>query len=129
MKTDFASKAFEAYDTGLPVKKSFEQIWMNMAAFKLNNEEEASFLSQCDNTPLISEDSKQIGIQSLQPLFDLWSKGQKEGIIKELSPYLLYAFTIYPMAFLIGIHKRDLFTVDNEILKQAFQAAWDSIKV
>lgn len=129
VKSNFAKNAFEGYDEKLPVKKSFEQIWFNMSAFKLNKKEEASFLSQCDNTPLIDEETRREGLKHLQPLFDLWLRGQKEGIIKEISPYLLYAYTIYPMAFLLNMQKRGFFQLENEILKEAFLAAWDSIKV
>ncbi len=129
VKTNFTSKAFQGYDSESPVKRSFEQIWFNMSAFKLNQKEEASFLSQCDNTPLIDEKTLREGLILLQPLFDLWLRGQKEGIIKDISPFLLYAYTIYPMAFLMNMQKRELYQLDDAVLKVAFQAAWDSIKV
>lgn len=129
VKTDFTSKAFQGYDAEAPVKKSFQQIWFNMSAYKSNQKEEASFLSQCDNTPLIDEETLQEGLKLLKPLFDLWLRGQKEGIVKEISPYLLYAYTIYPMAFLTNMQKRALYQLDNEVLQKAYQAAWDAIKV
>ena len=91
--------------------------------------EKASFLSQCDNTPLIDEKTRQEGLKHLQPLFDLWLRGQKEGIIKEFSLYLLYAYAIYPMAFLMNAQSRGAYEVNEKVLKEAFQAAWDSIKV
>lgn len=129
VKTKFTSKAFKEYDLKNPVKRSFEQIWFNMADFKLNQKEEASFLSQCDNTPLIDEKTLRKGLVLLQPLFDLWVRGQKEGIIKNISPFLLYAYTIYPMAFLMNMQKRELHQLSDTELKVAFKAAWDSIKV
>jgi len=129
VKDFFAQESFRGIDENQPVKKSFERIWLNMAQFKQNMKEEASFLSQCDNTPMIDEEIRQAGLVYLQPLFDLWILGQKEGIIKEISPYLLYAYTIYPLAFLINMQCRGLFTINEQVLKEAFQAAWDSIKV
>lgn len=129
VKEFFAKEAFNGYVDGSPVKKSFERIWLNMATFKMNMKEEASFLSQCDNTPMIDEEIRQAGLVYLKPLFDLWILGQKEGIIKEISPYLLYAYTIYPMAFLMNMQCRGLFTINEQVLREAFQAAWDSIKV
>ncbi|MCU4173835.1 TetR/AcrR family transcriptional regulator [Carboxylicivirga sp. N1Y90] len=129
VKTAFAEKTFEEYKAEAPVKKNFERIWFNMSQFKLNQPEEASFLSQCDNTPMIDEQTQQEGLKYLQPLFDLWKQGQEEEIIKPISPYLLYAFTIYPMAFLMNMQKRDAYQVDKKALEEAFQAAWDSIKV
>ncbi|TLX77015.1 TetR/AcrR family transcriptional regulator [Labilibacter sediminis] len=129
VKEMYAKVAFENYESNNPVKKCFEQIWLNMARFKQDMPEESSFLSQCDNTPMIDEETREQGLVYLHPLFSLWERGQAEGIIKEISPYLLYAYTIYPTAFLMNMHARELFKVDNEVLHLAFQLAWDSIKV
>ena len=125
----FAEAAFREQKSVDEVKKSFEKIWIAMAAFKLEHKEEASFLSQCDNTPMIDEETRQEGLKYLSPLFELWSKGIKEGIIKDISPYLLYAFTIYPMAFLMNMDNRALCPLGENVLKKAFQVAWDSIRV
>jgi len=129
VKEQFAKEAFKDCEDGLPVKKSFERIWLNMARFKMNKKEEMSFLSQCDNTPMIDEDIRQAGLVHLKPLFDLWTLGQEEGIIKSISSYLLYAYTIYPMAFLMNVQCRGFISIDEQMLKEAFQAAWDSVKV
>lgn len=129
VKTEFTTNAFQQYNANAPVKKSFEQIWQNMARFKLEKKEEATFLSHCDNTPLVDQETLHKGLQLLQPLFELWIRGQKEGIIKDISPFLLYAYTIYPITFLLNMQKRECFPVDGTVLNSAFQAAWDSIKV
>ncbi len=129
VKLNFSKKAFEGWDPNLPVKKSFEQIWFKIVNYKLNNKEEAYFLSHCDNTAIVDEKSRKEGIKHLQPLLTLWEKGQQEGIIKEVSPYLLYAFTIYPISFLMNSQKRTHCKLDQNMLDQAFQLAWDSIKV
>jgi len=129
VKEAFAEAAFKGYDPNSEVKKSFEKMWLNMAAYKLEHKEEASFLSQCDNTPMIDEETRQEGLKLLTPLFDLWSHGIKEGIIKDISPYLLYAFTIYPMAFLMNMDNRALCQLGENVLNEAFQAAWDSIGI
>ena len=100
-----------------------------MAHYKLTHQEEASFLSQCDNTPMIDEITRQEGLQFLTPLFDLWVKGKEDGILKDISPYLMYAYSIYPMAFLMNMKNRGLCPLDEKILQESFQAAWDSIKV
>ncbi len=129
VKTDFAKTAFSGFNTKEPVKKSFRQIWFNTATFKLNQREKAAFLSQCDNSPLADEETLREGLVLLQPLFDLWKRGQNEGIIKDISPFLLYAYTIYPMAFVLNMQKRECFPINDTVLESAFQAAWDSIKV
>ena len=87
------------------------------------------FLAQCDNTPIIDETSRQEGIKHLQPLLDLWTRGKKEGIIKPISEYLLYAYAINPLSFLMMTQNRGSFVLNKTHIDQAYKAAWDSIKI
>jgi AcrR family transcriptional regulator len=129
VKEAYTAFAFKDYDESLPVEKGFEIVWKRIAEFKLNEVEQAMFLSQCDNTPMIDEASRQEGLKHLQPLLYLWERGQKEGIIKPISPYLLYAYSIYPLTFLMSMQQRDIFKLNPTHLEDAYQAAWNSIKV
>ncbi len=128
-KTQFCAIAFANYEESLSVTKGFETIWYNIAKFKLGESMESYFLSQCDNTPMVDAETQKQGVALLQPLISLWERGQSEKIIKPISPYLLYAYTIYPIAFLMNIQKRENYTFDQNCLKDAFQTAWDSIKL
>ncbi|MDP3313800.1 TetR/AcrR family transcriptional regulator [Lutibacter sp.] len=129
MKASFSAFAFNNYNEETCVMESFKQIWFNIANFKLNKVEEANFLSQCDNTPMIDDAIKREGLKHLQPLLDLWERGKEESVIKPISPYLLYAFTIYPLAFLTNKQYKTSCELNQEKLNDAFQAAWDSIKL
>lgn len=128
VKAAFSSFAFKDYDKNMTVEAGFEKIWKNIAIYKLKEVDQALFLSQCDNTPMIDEESRQEGLKHLEPLLELWERGKKEGIIKPVSPYLLYAFTIYPVSFLVNMESRGLCTVNQEALSKAYHSAWDSIK-
>lgn len=129
LKISYTENAFKGYSLSMPVKKAFELIWYNIADYKLKQVDEAWFLSQCDNTMMIDEEGREEGLKHLQPLLDLWERGQREGIIKEVSPYILYAYSINPLAFLMNMQKRDLYQLNQKSLEQAFQAAWDSIRI
>ena len=129
VKAKYTAFAFETYDDKASVKDGFETIWKRIADFKLNECENAMFLAQCDNTPIIDEHSRQEGIKHLQPLLDLWKRGKKEGIIKPISDYLLYAYAINPLSFLMMSQERGAFILDKTHIEEAYQAAWDSIKL
>lgn len=128
VKSAFTSYAFRNYSADMPVEDGFKVIWKNIAEFKLKEVEEAFFLSQCDNTPIIDEPGRREGLKHLQPLLDLWEKGKTEGLIKEVSPYSLYAFSIYPVAFLMNMQQRGIYTLTSENIEEAYQMAWNSIK-
>ncbi|RKR13112.1 TetR family transcriptional regulator [Maribacter vaceletii] len=128
MKAEYTKYAFETYKESMPVEEGFKLIWKRIADFKLKECESAMFLAQCDNTPMIDESSRQEGIKHLQPLLDLWGRGKKEGIIKPMSDYLLYAYSINPLSFLMISQKRGAFTLDKTHIEEAYEAAWNSIK-
>ncbi len=128
VKSAFTRYAFKNYEEGMEVEEGFKIIWKNIAEFKLQEVEEAFFLSQCDNSPIIDEAGRQEGLKHLQPLLDLWKKGQKQGLIKEVSPYTLYAFSIYPIAFLMNMQQRGSLRLNAHNIDAAYEMAWNSIK-
>ncbi|MBT2162888.1 TetR/AcrR family transcriptional regulator [Zobellia barbeyronii] len=128
VKAAFTEYAFESFDPKMEVEEGFEIIWKRIADFKLKECEEAMFLAQCDNTPMIDEPSRQQGIKHLQPLLDLWERGKNEGKIKPLSDYILYAYAINPLSFLMIAQKRGGFQLNEDHLEEAYQSAWSSIK-
>ncbi|MBU2946479.1 TetR/AcrR family transcriptional regulator [Zobellia nedashkovskayae] len=128
VKAAFTQYAFATFNPKMGVEEGFEIIWKRIADFKLKECEEAMFLAQCDNTPMIDEPSRQEGIKHLQPLLDLWERGKKEGIIKPLSDYILYAYAINPLSFLMIAQKRGGFQLNESHLEEAYQSAWSSIK-
>ena len=113
VKGEYTSYAFKTYHENMNVEAGFELIWKRIADFKLKECENAMFLAQCDNTPVIDEVSRLEGIKHLQPLLDLWARGKKEGIIKPISDYLLYAYSINPLSFLMISQSRGAFTLDK----------------
>ena len=129
VKEKYTNYAFDTYDASMSVESGFELIWRRIADFKLLECKNAMFLAQCDNTPMIDEASRQEGIKHLQPLLDLWMRGKNEGIIKPMSDYLLYAYSINPLSFLMMSEKRGAFKLDKTHLEEAYQSAWNSIKV
>ena len=128
-KAAFFNYAFENFEKEQSVKDSFKQVWLNIATYRLTNIDESNFLVQCDNTPMIDEKSRQEGLRNLQPLLELWERGQQKGIIKLISPYLLYAYSVYPLTFLTSMHQKSNFVLNEKHLEESFQSAWDSIKL
>ncbi|REG86204.1 TetR/AcrR family transcriptional regulator [Winogradskyella sediminis] len=129
VKAEYTNYAFANYDESMSVEAGFEMIWKRIADFKLKECEHAMFLAQCDNTPMIDEESRQEGIKHLQPLLDLWERGKKEGIIKPMTNYMLYAYSINPLSFLMMSEKRGVLKLDASQLEDAYQSAWSSIKM
>lgn len=128
VKEIFTHYAFATYHADMPVEEGFKLIWKCISDFTLNDCKHALFLAQCDNTPIIDEASRDKGIKHLQPLLDLWDRGKQEGIIKPVSNYLLYAYAINPLSFLMISQKRGSCVMHKAHLEEAYDAAWSSIR-
>ena len=128
MKSKFSGRIFEDYNPETPVKIGFETIWRNVLKYKQSEPEEASFLEQCDNTPMVTEASREFGLKTAQPLFDLWERGQKEGIIKPFCWQMLYAFSLYPIIYVAQSYSKAGKELNNEVINSAFGASWDAIR-
>lgn len=128
VKESFTAYAFKTFSEKMSVAEGFEVIWKRIADFKITQLDKAIFLAQCDNTPIIDEASRQEGIRYLQPLIDLWQRGKDEDEIKPISDYLLYAYTINPLSFLIVMQQQGTFKLEEYHIEEAYQAAWNSIK-
>ncbi|PCH76256.1 MAG: TetR family transcriptional regulator [Flavobacteriaceae bacterium] len=128
-KIAFTEEAFVNYHESMPVKKGFELIWFNIANYKIKQTCASSFLAQCETTPMIDSKIREEALEYFKPLLQLWERGQQEEIIKPIASHILYANAIYPLTFLLSSHKRGDFILDQEQLKIAFKAAWDSIKL
>lgn len=128
LKARFASKILEGFNPEAPVKKGFEVIWRNIFNYKLNEPDEAVFIEQCDNTPMVTDESREFGIQAVQPLFDLWERGQQEGIIKPLCRHMLFAFSFFPMIYVANAYLKSGDKFTPQIVDAAFAASWDAIR-
>lgn len=128
IKESFTNAAFEGYSQDMPVKEGFEHVWQNMIAYKLDNRMEATVLSRCDDSPIISEAIREKALKHLQPLLDLWQRGQQQGVIRQASPYLLYAYAVYPLSFFIAVEERGEHELTKEMRQETFEMAWKAIK-
>ncbi len=128
LKAKFALKALQDFNPDIPVKKGFETIWRNVLAYKLSEPEEAAFLEQCDNTPMVTDASREFGLKSVQPLFDLWERGQLEGIIKPFCRPMLFAFSLFPIIYVAQSYIKSGKELSIEAINAAFGASWDAIR-
>jgi TetR/AcrR family transcriptional regulator, repressor of fatR-cypB operon len=128
LKFRFATKALQGFSANMPVKKGFEIIWRNILQYKISEPEEAVFIEQCDNTPMITEVSREVGLKLVQPLFDLWERGQKEGIIKPFCRQMLLAFSLFPIIYVANVYNKLGKELSSDSIDMAFSASWDAIR-
>jgi AcrR family transcriptional regulator len=119
---------FNGYNTTLPFKEGFKVIWNNILNHRLENFDVAVFMEQCYHSPFISESTKEMSRQLLQPLFKLIERGREENVLKDLDTIMLLIFmvgSITEVIKYINYHKKKL---TDDMIKNAFIICWDGLK-
>jgi AcrR family transcriptional regulator len=120
---------FSQYDPSVPFRSCFRQLWY--AYFKLNlvNLQEAVFLEQYFRSPYLQNEVKLQEKQLFLPIYELLDRGKKEQIIKNLDSELLLVQLTGPIHEMTRLSYSEDFSITDAVLEQAFQMAWDGLKL
>ena len=125
-----SSKAMLAgYDNSLPVKEGFKLIWENACRYMLANPTAFAFHEQFANSPLVNRVSREEGSAYYQALADLFERGKREGIFKDIQPSLFAAFLYAPAMMLGKQHHNGELVLDRELQDMAFEITWDALTI
>lgn len=119
---------FRGYDDAMPYKKGFKTIWNNILQYRLNNFDAAVFMEQCYHSPFISESTREMSRQQLQPLYKLMDRGKEEKTLKDLDSIMLLIFmmgSITEVIKYVNYHKKK---ITDDMITNAFTICWDGLK-
>lgn len=119
---------FHGYKDKVAYKKGFKTIWNNILDDRIKNFDVYVFMEQCYHSPFISESTKEMSKQLLQPLFKLMERGREEKILKDLDPIMLLIFmmgSITEVIKYVNYHKKK---ITPEMMENAFIICWDGLK-
>ncbi|RLJ32362.1 TetR family transcriptional regulator [Chryseobacterium sp. 7] len=111
------------------LKITFLNYYKAFINFNIQNPEFFFFMDQMQNSPVITEKTREEGRIEFSPVTELILKGQKEGIIKEISMEAIIQFlggtlTNY-VRWVLNMNTEDQ---KNGHLEQQLRMVWDAIK-
>ncbi len=124
LKTKYVNFVLKALDTNKPIKQQFVDTWTKSLEFTIMNRTESKFLEKYSHSPIIYEHIRKETIQLLSPLIEIFEKGKKEGIIKDLDTMRLVIF-VYSAITASVINHTDL---NSDDVRSIVLMAWDAIK-
>ncbi len=119
---------FKGYKEEEPFKTGFKKIWMNLLRHRLQHFNEAIFLEQCNHSPFITENLKQVSKQLIQPLFELMERGKKEHWIKDADTILLLTHIVGAINNVVRYSHYNRKPLKPDMIKLLFELCWDGIK-
>ncbi len=108
---------------------AYKKIWRNYYEYCLEYHNKFDYIMQFTNSPSSAKYQENYGMCYFNKIYELFKKGKKMSIFKDISDEILFAYTFYPASQLA---KRNiccgskLCTGGVDI---ACQAAWDAVRI
>jgi AcrR family transcriptional regulator len=127
VKKKMSRAVFDKFDD-LSLQTSFENCLRKLADFILNNKSDFLFIEQFSNSPLIHKVSRKEGTEFFDPIRNLFEKGKKQNVFKQVDTNLLVIFTFEPIMKFAKDHFNGQAEWNQENLNKIIQMSWDAVK-
>lgn len=127
VKQEKSIEMLKGIDESLSVKQAFETAWRNFHRYAIKNPVRFAFSEQFFNSPLVNRISKDEGMNYYQTFLELFERGKKEKIFKDIPLETFSAFTFTPLMDLIKQHLAGDFKLTKKKLDQCFEIAWQAV--
>lgn len=118
---------FLAFDSDKPIKTQFENYFMAIIGFFLENPIYFKFMEQLQASPIITEENRDKGKNSVESVLKLLVKGQKERIIKSIEiPEMLTFIGGAILSYLRWYFNQPEAKLSS--IKNQMNMVWDAIK-
>ena len=102
--------------------------WMKYFDTNLADTETGIFMEQYYHSSLLKNTNAEDAQKFLKPVFALFDRGKKEGIIKNSANEILFSMLTGPVHELIRLHQTGVLKISEEKKKNLFQLIWSGIK-
>lgn len=109
-------------------KALFFQFWNNLFEYYTQNEMAFKFLQTFVQSPLITAEVKEEGSQYYQPIILFFEEGLRNEKLSPVDIVLLTEMIHGNIVSLVQIHFQQTITVNRQIIDQAINMSWNSIK-
>lgn len=123
-----SQESLKGLDDSKPIKDQFKLIWYNFFNYSIKHVDYLVYREHFEQTPMM----KNINVEQ----FDLYKvvdtllkKGIKENIIQDRQLPFLIAFGFIPMITLLKYNSEGIIIMDDDLIHQASEIAWNAIKV
>jgi AcrR family transcriptional regulator len=129
IKQEMSAAILHDLDTRQPLRDIFKSLWFNTFEFVTTKHSYYQFTEQFANSPYSGlVDHSRVDVH-FEPLYRLIQRGIDEKIIKNVPADLLTVFLFYPITNLANDRLCRNFDHSTENIEQAFNMAWDAIRL
>lgn len=116
------------YSGDKSVLEGFKEVIKGIICYMAENPTELSFHEQYANSPLITQATKEQGVQIMEPISDLFQRARRENLLKQLPDTILFIMVSGAVFSLSKLYLSEGLPVRKDELEGEAQAIWDMIK-
>jgi AcrR family transcriptional regulator len=111
------------------IKRRFDHFFEALLRYFINNPLHFKFMDQFHNSPILTHDTKEKGMKAMESIITLISKGQEQGILKQIGlDELLYFLEGGLMGFVRWILTNKI-PLSKDLIDHQLSIAWDAVKL
>jgi AcrR family transcriptional regulator len=118
---------FQAFDSTQPIKTQFEMYFTSIVDFYINNPLFFNFMEQLQASPIITKDSKEVGLSAVDSVLKLLEKGQQDRVVKAIDIDELLLFIGGAVLAYLRWYYNQTEVSDDSLFNQKMMV-WDAIK-
>jgi len=128
IRTDMSNGALQGVHEEMDIEQVFKSMWINFFSYNLNRPDYIIYREKFEQTPMM-ENIKGEDFELYNYVKNLFQRGIKEHIIKDLPLPLLTSFAFVPIITLLNFHFEGLINMDENHINEACEIAWNAIKI
>ena len=128
LKKEMGNALLAEQEDSKSYKALFFQFWNNLFEYYAQNEMAFKFLQTFVQSPLLSAETKEEGSQYYQPIILFFEEGLRNEHLNPIDIVLLTETIHGNVVSLVQIHFQQTIVVNRQIIDQAINMSWNSIK-
>ncbi len=127
IRTQMSNGALQDLQEDMSVEESFKSTCKNTFRFSLEHPDFVTYREKFEQTAMMQAIDPQ-QFELFQFSTNLLERGVKENVIKDLPIPLLISFAFVPIITLLRFHLSGLLKLNEKLINQACDLAWDAIQ-
>jgi len=128
IRTDMSTGVLQGINEKMDIEQIFKSIWNNSFSYYLNHPDYVIYREKFEQTPMMENiDPEDFELHNY--VNNLFQRGIKEQIIKDLPIPLLTSFAFIPIITLLNFHFEGIINMDKNNITEACKIAWNTIKI
>ncbi|MFX1251800.1 MAG: TetR/AcrR family transcriptional regulator [Promethearchaeota archaeon] len=127
IRKKISEAALQGLNEGLTIEDSFKSLWYNYFNYSVEHFEYIVYREHFERTSMMAKVQHE-EFELYKYISNLFEKGIEKKIIKDIPLPILVAFALFPIITLLKLHFDGSIKMDDKLIRQSCEIAWNIVK-